>query len=198
MLFRSTVTVGTPTYSVAGGITRDADTAISFNGTTDDFQVPDSAGLNFANGPVSVHAWVKRSSLTGVLQFVLFRGVNAYAIGFGTGNKFFLAKANVAQVVTESGTTTDTGTYHYFVATYAGTGSGNAKIYKDGIDVSAYIADQTLANPAAVSLGIANSGAGGTLRFPGTLDEIAIHGAVLTQAQITALYEIGTDRKSVV
>jgi hypothetical protein len=51
------------------------------------------------------------------LQMLVWRADSSYAIAFSNvTDKFFYSKANVAQVATESGTTTDAA-WHHFVAT---------------------------------------------------------------------------------
>jgi len=182
--------VGTPTLGVTGAITSDSNTAVRLNGTSQYVTVADNTTLNVANGPLSVEAWVKFTSIPSSTAVVVRRGTNAYSLGFngGAGNTFYLTKAGSStDIVTTSTTVSDTTTWHHIVATKTG---ATSHIYLDGQDVTTIVGDQTLADPGTALWIGANQGS--NQYFPGSIDEVAVYNVVLTAAQVLDHYTQGT------
>lgn len=170
--------VGTPTYSIYHNL-GDTNTAIAVSGATSYLRISNNTQLDVGAGPVSVEFWARRTAVGAAASMQVFgRGGNAYAVGFNTSDKFYIAKQGVATIATESTTTTDA-KWHHFVGTWDG--STTATMYKDGVDVTAFVGAQTLTNVTATSY---ITGNGGTLGYTGEIDELAIYARVLSQAEI--------------
>ncbi len=172
---------GTLTRGVAGAIVGDPNGAVSLDGTSGYVGVPSSSVPGLANGPLSVEFWVKRKTATGN-QAIIDGGPGSYQIDFATGtNKLTVAKDGGGNIVTETGTTTDTTTWHHFVFTKNGAA---VKLYKDGVDVTGTVTNQTLTN-ATTNLWIGKWNDG--TRFGNlVIDEVALYNKVLTPAQVAA------------
>jgi hypothetical protein len=167
------------TYSVAGAIANDVNTAITSNGTGNVLSRTDNNALDLAD-TLSLEIWHKRSA-TGATQTIISKQTNAYGLQFTTGNTVRLVKVGVATVAESSTTITDTTTFHHIVVTKSGAAR---KIYIDGVDVTASLpGDSTLADNAS-SLLIGQSVAG-------TYDEAAIYNAVLTPTEVLNHYRVG-------
>ena len=95
--------VGTPTYGVAGALSGDMSTAVTFAGGSE-FTIPNNAALNFGDGPFSVEVWAKRDQLTGTgIMALVARGLDGWCVGFNNTDQFFLSKQQTAQIARESG-----------------------------------------------------------------------------------------------
>jgi len=191
----ATATGGTPTYGVAGALVRDGNTAITFNGTTNYFDVPDSSGLNFAD-VLTAECWFKLSDRTvGATQFVRRGGTGAYsfgyagdaATGFNVANTVFLARTGTGAIASSTQTITDTTTWHHAVVTKNGS---TVKIYIDGVEGTNVNNPQTLIDQSATLRIGANQG--GSEFFEGTLDELALYNYALTQTQVSDHYRLGS------
>jgi len=79
---------------------------------------------------------------------------------------------------------TDTG-WHHVVATKSG---ADVHLYLDGVDVTGAVTNRTLAN----STSVLRIGGDGSAYFSGSVDEVAIYGSVLSQAQVQNHYGIGS------
>ena len=188
----ATATGGTPTYGVAGGVTGDADTAITFNGTSNYFDVPDSSGLNFGD-VLSAECWFKLSDRTvGNTQFVRRGGTGAYSFGYGgdaasggAPNTVFLARTGTGAIANSTQTITDTTTWHHAVVTKNGS---TVKIYVDGVEGTTIVLSQTLIDVSATLRIGAHQSA--TEYFKGTLDELALYSYALSPAQVAAHYAL--------
>lgn len=186
-----TTVAGTPTYSVAGALVGDSNTAITFDGTTTEgLSVPDATALDLGNAPFTIEMWVKRAGAARN-DTALHKGTNAYGVGFDATDNFWkLSKTGVGRISRANTAITD-GIWHHVVVTRSATGAGGTLIYVDGVeghtdDVSI---DAALVDTAAVlEIGLETGWTG----FLGTLDEIAIYNSVLTAAQVSAHYRAGT------
>jgi hypothetical protein len=167
-----------------GALTGDPSTAVLLNGTSGYVNVPDANPLDLGNGPLTYELWVQRADAGTSYQLLYTK----YSQGnvFFFNNKFTFDNDN-NDIVAESGTTTDTN-WHHFVVTRTGTGTGNTKIYKDGVNVTTEIGiTRTLASNASnVSLGRYTVSDG--LFFKGSLDEVAVYPTALSAARVQAHY----------
>lgn len=174
------------TYGVTGAIANDSDTAVTFDGTAS-ATVPDDNALDLGDGPFSIEFWFKRSATQDAVQVLLAKGTNAPLIRFNASNVLQMLRNGGASVV-NAGTFTDQNVHHA-VFTWDGA-SDSVHAYVDGVDVSSG-GDQTetLASTAQVFRIAAVSA---TQQFySGTLDEIAIYGAVLSSTEVLEHYQVG-------
>lgn len=181
---------GTPTLGVRGipGTTRDPNTSVTLNGTTQYVTVPDSATLDLGD-IFTYEAWIKRSS-TGNPGCILDKGPQAAVLRFVTAsNKILFRRNSVLDLATSTLAITDTTTWHHIVATKNG---ATVNLYIDGVNRTGAVTNSTCAN-TALPLGIGADEVGTTAEdfFPGTLDEVAVYGTALTEARVKAHYEAG-------
>jgi glucose/arabinose dehydrogenase/PKD repeat protein len=176
------------TQGTTGALSGDANTAVTLNGTTGFVAVPDSNSLDLGNGPLSYEVWAKRADQGTYYQLLYTKA--------SQGNLFFLngkftLDNDATTIVQESGTTADTN-WHHFVVTRSGSGSGNTRLYKDGIDVTTEVNTSVSlsTNSSALAIGRYNPTYG--LYFPGSLDEIAVYSSALSPAQVSAHYAAAT------
>ena len=172
----------------AGPLVGDTATAVTLNGTTQYVTIPDSADLDLADGPLTLAAWVKRSS-TGTEDAIIGKGAGAYYLYIGSDDKVYLAKQGTANVAGTTVTIADTA-WHHVVATYAGSTTG--KVYIDAVDRTTATASSAFTDTAS-ALGIGSqSGASAAAPFAGSLAHAAIWDRALTAAEVSAVYAAGT------
>lgn len=173
---------GSPTYGQTGALTGSTDTAISFNGTTDNLIINHSPIFGVGNGPFSIEFWAKRTR-TATDEELLDKSTQ-FDIGFNGSDKLkFEGYGTANYIATESGTTADTN-WHHFVITRANTGTGNTKIYKDNVDVTSEgpsIGENTYLDTSFMIIGDSQAR---NQKFAGLLDEIAFYNIVLTPIQV--------------
>jgi PKD repeat protein len=176
-----------------GGVTRDIpgpigasdDGAIDFNGTSGHVSVPHQAKLSLGNGPWSIELWARRDSTGGNYRSLIDKGQNTPGLYFDiASNKFILERSNIANVVQESGSTTDSG-WHHWVVTRSANGT-TTRVYKDGVDVTTALGSQTFTNTTSSLLIGAFAAGGPRFFFDGAIDEVAIYNTELSPARITA------------
>lgn len=178
----ATASFGTPTYSETGALGSESNAAITFDGSTEYFTVPDPGSdstLDVGDGPVSIEFWAKRTgSGGGAWDIVVAKYANSFAVGFDTSDRFAISKSGVVELAYQSTATTDT-SWHYYVATKNGT---SLVLYKDGVDINATISSTTALadNNSVLEIGAENTG----IKFQGTLDELAIYKSVLSATQV--------------
>ena len=176
---------GTMTRGVPGAIAGDSNGAVSLDGSSGYVGVPSSSVPAFGNGPLTIEFWVKRNTASGI-QAIIDGGPGSYQIDYSSSNKLTVSKNNGGIIVTETGTTTDTTTWHHFVFTKNGSA---VKLYKDGADVTGTVTDRTLTNSTTnLWIGRWNDGS----RFGNVaVDEVAVYAKVLTAAQVATHRSIG-------
>jgi glucose/arabinose dehydrogenase len=176
------------TQGTTGALAGDANTAVTLNGTSGYVAVADSNSLDLANGPLSYELWAKRAD-QGTYYQLLYTKLSQGNLFFLNGK--FTFDNDATTIVQESGTTADTN-WHHFVITRSGSGPGNTKLYKDGIDVTTEVntSASLSTNSSAVAIGRYSSTYG--LYFNGSLDEVAVYNAALSPAQVRAHYVAGT------
>jgi hypothetical protein len=175
-----------PYLNEPGALVGDTDRAVQFDGANDYVTVPDNNTLDLGNGPLSAEAWVMRHDAVGSTWDDIFqKGTAAYQIGF-FGPDYSLVKDGTAVIVGAAGSASDLTAFHHWVATKNGTTS---KLYRDGVDVTGTVTDQTLSNTATALFIAAKSGTSEFLNA--TLDELAIYNAELPVATVLDHYNAG-------
>ena len=165
----------------AGALSGDTNTAISVGPSAGYVTVPDSAKVDFGDGPFTLEFWAKRSG-TGS-GYVMNKGTGGYGVFFASADqRLHFEKVNTQNTAQESGTTDQA--WHYWVIVQ-GAGSTNAIIYKDGVNVTIVNNTSTFLDTTA-PLEIGREA--GSTPFYGSLDEVALYNKVLTPAQVTAHY----------
>jgi uncharacterized repeat protein (TIGR01451 family) len=174
-----------PVLNEPGPLAGSGDRAARLDGVNDYVTVPDATSLDLGDGPLSLEAWVKRTTASSAGISIFQKGASAMQFGLYLDNTF-LAKDNIATVVSSTTTVTGTG-WHHIVATKSG---ASAKLYIDGVDRTGTVTNQTLVDTtAALILGAKN----GTSEFlAATIDEFAVYNSVLGLPTVLDHYRAGT------
>lgn len=179
---------GTPVYHAAGPISSDPPTyAITFDGTTEYFDIPDHATLDVGD-VFTLECWANRNGGSSYRD-IFDKGTNGYMLaisGGGPGDALTLVKQDTADIVASTISVTDN-VWRHLVATKNG---ATSKLYIDGVDVTGTVTNATIVN-TAVKLTIGSS-YGATQFFPGTLAELAIYPTALSAARVLAHYNAAT------
>lgn len=182
----------TPTLGVAGAITGDADTAITYTAaSSQDGRTAYASWLDIGSG-LAVECWVKTSA-TGTSQLVVSRNnttTNVWHLGVlaTTGLAQFFIR-NTAGSTVQSTVSVADGVWHHLVGVYNGT---TAILYVDGVPVASTAATSAGLSTTA-SQGI-NVGSRGNLFLNGSADEVAYYSAALTTARIARHYSVGAGK----
>ncbi len=167
--------------------------SLLLNGTT---QRASSTTAIEIGGTITLSAWVKIPSTSNSLETILANGPTTSQ---GAGFRLFVygatqASAGRIQLETGNGTTGDAantaiGTFQFnqwnHVAVTINRAAGTARIYYNRRDVTG---DQTIRNDFPTNNPIeVGSMAAGANPLEGRLDEVRVHGAIATAAQINAL-----------
>jgi hypothetical protein len=180
--------IGGVTRDVAGPIGASDDGAMDFNGTSGYVSVPHQPKLSLGNGPWSIELWARRDSTGGAYRSLIDKGQNTPSLYFDiASNRFILERSNVANIVRESGSTTDAG-WHHWVVTRSTNGT-TTRIYKDGVDVTTSLGAQTFSNTTSNLFIGAFVASGPRFFFDGAIDEVAIYNTELSSARVSAHYD---------
>lgn len=181
------------TLGAAGALTGDSDTAVTLNGTSSAISVPSGVGA-FSGGPVTAEAWVKTSDTSTLSQMIFgaYQSTSPYpGWGFlynqGSADHKLAFFTPSGGWVKSTGTITDTA-WHYVAAKI--TTGGSVTFYIDGSPAGT--ASSTAPNSYTGAKGIGVQAGGGGARFKGDMDEVAVYGAALSDAQVAAHYAAGT------
>lgn len=181
--------VGSPTLGVAGAISGDANTAVTFDGSTQAVTVP-STGLPTTDVDQTIECWVKFTSTTTGL-FVAGRDVSSSTRGVcirtGTVAGTLMCGNTVGTSPQSTGTYND-GNWHHVVG-LRHQSAGTFELYVDNVSVAS--GTESNSTLGASGFFVAERG-NGTLRFPGTIDEAAYYGTALSSTRIAAHYAAGT------
>jgi hypothetical protein len=182
---------GGVTLKQAGALTGDADTAAAFNGSTGNVVVPDNAALHTAD-TFTLEAWVKRLSTSSTrADTILSKGTGSYWFGFD-GDRLALYKHSGGLIASANVLSTDTSSYHHYVATKSG---ATVHLYIDGVDRTGTLGSGTIAsNNQKLYLG---QNASNREWLNATLDEVAVYPTALTPTRIQAHYGLGAPVSSV-
>ena len=175
---------GTVTRDVAGALASGDDGAILFNGSTGVVRMGDV--LDITAG--SYELWIKRSNTTAALQYIMDKGAGQPNIALGYDHLIYVGEENVYWLASTV-TINDTNWHHIVFTHPGGATAGLAKLYIDGVDRTLTLSGANLvANSSNLSVG---AGYGDFLHFAGTIDEVALYGRALTQAEVTEHFQAG-------
>jgi len=196
-----TATTGSPTYSVTGALSGDANTSITLS-STQYFSVPHAGAVDLGNGPWTIEFWYRRDSDLGTAATIISKGTTALTDGVlincrqGTPDIMVLDKVGMSgYAIGATGDATADGLWHHWVCTRSGAGAGNTLWYRDGVEGHAdSLPDITFGNTdLPLLIGMEN---GQTSLGPsGGLDEIALYNVVLSATQVLAHYNAGAPSK---
>lgn len=179
--------------------------AFSFASNADYVSVPDHAALNFGTGDFSMDAWIRTTSSsqmfvvsktsgpsgnTAGYYFQISGGFFAWGVHDGTHN--FAGGAI-------TGVTLNDGQWHLLAATVQRGTPTTVSLYVDGQFIATATANNTqnltgsVSNTGPLLIGQSQYIAG--LGFVGQIDELELFNRVLTSAEITALYNAGSNGK---
>lgn len=187
--YKPGTTLGSP-----GALPADADTAVSFNGSSGYVSVANAASLNPTNN-FSVEAWAKPAALAGTTQAVLHKGgstgnsVWQYRIGLTSGNKWrgTVYVGTTAFTVSDPGTAS-TANWTHLVMTAS---QGRLVLYVNGTSV-ATASFTGAVNTSTGILAIGRTGAASSDYFRGSIDEVAVYPVPLSAAQVANHYMVGS------
>lgn len=166
------------------GVISDGNLAASYPGTAtnrSDATIP--AGLG-ASG-VTLEAWAEFAVPQMGCIIHAGNGTNGYGLGVGnttmqnSGSKLLAIYEGVRWVV---GPTITSG-WHHIALTIV---SGTAKFFIDGIEISSSAGSAPSTPSSTVTVGGYSAGVGNPRYFAGKIDEPAVYGTALSQAQLTA------------
>ena len=190
--------VGSPTLNVAppSALTFPS-RAVTFNGTSQYVNVPNSTSLNFnASASFSVSSWFKASQNRSSHRII----VNKWTTGASTGSQYaiYLAKttgqvkgevagaSQAPDIIITSTNAYDDNNWHNVVFV-RNKSTGYLYLYVDGISVATPISDTTgdLSNSDPLTIG--SFVVSPFYYFNGSINDVRIYNRALSQAEITAL-----------
>lgn len=177
-----------------------ANSAYYFNGTTDYITVPHSASLTFTNNIISIALWVKYSSFAPVADNNILvskqTGAGATQVGFNmfeqnANGETGLRVCNNGPAGTSNTGSISIGIYRHVVCTFNGSVSIS---YLNGVAVNTSTAVSAIgSNTMNLLFAMPNWVASNALNFHGSLDEIMIYNKALTPAEVSQIYNLGTN-----
>jgi hypothetical protein len=184
--------VGSPTLGLPGALAGDADSAVSFNGTTQYVTVPYSAALNPAT--FSVEAWVKPTGGVGTYRGVMASRSfpNGWVLYAGSNNLWQFWVNNGTGMLSVSGGAVALNAWTHLVGTVSGTA---VRLYVNGILVgSGTVTSYQPQTTRPLTIGQGEPGSG--FFFQGLIDEPAVYGNALTTTQVQNDYLLGSQGTS--
>jgi len=174
-----------------------ANSAYTFNGTTDDIEVADTAVISFANSQdFSISLWVKTTSANANMmpllkyQFGVSAGfffiMNHTASGYCGGAGIASFVAGVGSPACAASPIND-GAWHHLVAEYSGQ-SDTITLFLDG---TAQARTGKPASDISVAAPLLIGGLPGHYPYAGSVDDVRIYNRVLASAEIDSLYHQG-------
>jgi hypothetical protein len=167
--------------------------AFSLNGSSAYVSVPNSSSLDV--GQITADAWVNPVSVTGGAPIVNKRdlgNVGGYTLEFNGGGaiNFYVYVSGAWRVATSSGPL-PLNTWTHVAGTYDGT---TIRVYFNGVEVgnSAFAG---VIQPVVGNLEIGRNIPSPWILFAGLIDEVEIFNRSLSQAEIQAIYNAGSDGK---
>ena len=181
--------MNSPTW-VQGDTPSGAGYSLSFNGTNQYVQIPDSPFLRVGKPYFTFSVWIKPSSLSGCAgpNCIIFNKENSYEWGLDNVGNLYWAIANVTPGWSwiNSNVVVSAGVWTNLAMTYDGT---NVRIYKNGVLASTQAASGLVSDPTNDYLRIAARSGPGSF-FAGSIDEVRIYSQALTAAKIGKLYAL--------
>jgi hypothetical protein len=185
---------GAPTLGVAGAISGDTDTAVTFASASSQYVGSASTtAMPTGSAAWTLEAWVKISANPSVRQEVVSIGeagtsLAAAYIAIQTTGK---VEAGLWTVNVLSTAALTTGVWHHVAVTYAGGSGGVVTLYVDSVSQGTNTGTGALAyTGTAMTIG-AGSGASITDYFSGSIDEPAVYATALSSTRISAHYSAG-------
>ena len=179
--------VGGPALGAVGAITGDANTAVTFNGSTQYATIPDDNAFDFGD-TFSLEAWVKWDGTAGTNSFI-GKGSGNFDIKVLTSGAVRVSKGITSDIV-DSTTVLTPNAWAHVVYTKSG---ATSKLYINGVDRTGVVTDATMVNNAVgILIGAFRLIPSPDQSFHGTIDEVAIYNSAITSAQVAAHYAAGT------
>jgi Concanavalin A-like lectin/glucanases superfamily/Fibronectin type III domain len=159
-----------------------ANKAVGFDGANDNVRIPSSATLGLGS-PLSLEAWIKPAALPSAGGFAsVLTKAESYSLQFNGPRLEFTIMQNGARRRLQAPVgAIATGQAYHVVGTYDG---ATQRLYVNG----AQVASAALSGPASASTSPLYIGSwnGSTEFFKGTIDEVAVYGATLSAARVSA------------
>jgi hypothetical protein len=174
---------GGVTFGASGALGHDGDTAATFDGASGWIDLGNPAALQGADG--SLEAWVKTTSTDADFHAI---AVKWYAEGL------FVRSGRLYTYDWGTSTEHDTGVsvaddaWHHVALTFQGGVTGGTRVYVDGaLALTTTIAADNETHDALIGSGSTDP----VELFPGTLDEVAFYGRVLSSDEVAAHHAAG-------
>jgi hypothetical protein len=170
--------------------------AITFDGTNDYVDIPDSTSLNPTTGQLSMTAWVKRSNAAGDTK-VFFKVPAANNAGYGmavTNQKLEFSISGISCDVRNAsgGTTLSSGVWYFLAATYDGI---TCKTYVNAVvDKSVAGSGTFVATSANLRIGADQYTNPPSYPFAGIIDDVRLYNRALSVTEISKLYRESSTR----
>jgi hypothetical protein len=180
--------LNTPSLGAPGALAGDANSAVSFNGSDEHVNVPYTAALNPSS--FTVEAWVYPTGGQGSFRSIVTS--RDYAPGQAKGYVLYAAPDNRWQLWTGSGgwnvvygPAVVLNQWTHLVGTYDGS---TLRLYVNGALVASSVVayTQNTTRPLRIAAGRTESPA--QYFLPGRVDEVALYGAALSAARVSAHY----------
>ena len=160
-----------------------ASSAYSFDGVNDTISVPDSQSLQGISSTVTIAAWAKMSSSSGVLALVDRGGVCRLEI-YPSSMRFELGRPNT--ILSMNTNPFSVGTWVHVAMTYDG---AVVKCYINGALSQQWTTNESYSSVQGATMSIGADPFASTEYMTGSLDEIYIYNRALNAAEIQQLYQ---------
>ena len=170
--------------------------AYDFDGNDDFIDAGNPDAFNFAEGDFSLSCWIRPSG-SQVNKYIIGKYLGGTRPGFGLGTAggtityAFIWDENPDDLVDTGGTSLSTIQWQQLVAVYDR--DGKLSIYLEGTLVASInISSEggSIDNPSNFTIGAISGGKFGGQNFGGLIDDVRIYNRLLSQAEVTALYEL--------
>ena len=175
----------------------DSNTAMGFDDVDDTVQVADNPGLNFGASNFTVTGWFRTTSsgwgmIASKRNSTCFCSIG-WTLGLDGNGAFYFGLSDGAASSTIAPTSTGyrNGSWHFVAGVRSGS---SATLYVDGVSVGT-AAGFGLNVDTEDPIRIGRTGEPSTV-FSGDIDEVAIFPSALSAAQVTQLYQAGTNPPS--
>jgi hypothetical protein len=173
------------TFGVAGALAHDSSKAATFDGSSGWIDAGNPSSLQVSNG--TIEAWIKTTNTDSTYHAVALKW---YAYSLFVHNGHIVTYDWGAGAEHDSGVNVADGNWHHVVLTFQSGTTNGTILYVDGtarLTTTITVANQ--ANNALISNGSTTSP---QQYFPGTIDEVAYYGHLLTATQVQAHHDAGT------
>lgn len=192
--YNGTIT-GNPTLSTdtpGGGLSKNS---MSFPGGVDFISMGNVAELNFdLTDSFSFSFWAKWTTTNAVVLSKQVPGgtFRGYQLSVGATVTFVLRNANPGNrlIVDTINNTYNDNNWHHVAVTYTYNGSGDAKIYVDGV-LDTTVFTNTLTGSTTTTESFIISGRGTTPYMNGLVDDVAVFNKELTLDEVNLIYNNG-------